>query len=340
MKTGLCPPIPFAGADVTGNPAQLVDVDGDGFVDMVYSYKDKGGHIVTKFHFNESDGQGGRTWVDATADPHKFGKFIPSINIAQVIFPFSASGIGDMGVRFVKFDTHRMGVLKRFREGAQNCSLIGCFAIPGPLHRGAYVFDGNAWIDAGPNYIPTVPFITQYDSSAGPAIDLFVQILDFNGTGLPSIVANYQDPVTQSRTNAIWTNSGAGWVSNGTQVPYALDAVYWESKTLVQILDVNGDGLPDIIMTKGNVPSNSKTWLGTGTGWIESPNWQVPSDAISNKDGEPGYRLVDTKGDGYLDVLWMRPDKNGQPDRGLALNDGHGWSTRADIHLIFHDTAF
>ena len=83
-------------------------------------------------------------------------------------------------------------------------------------------------------------------------------------------------------------------------------------------------------MTKGDVPSNSKTWLGTGAGWTESPSWQVPADAISDKDGEPGFRIVDTKGDGYLDVLWMRPDKNGKPDRGLSLNDGHGWSTRAD----------
>lgn len=340
MKPGLCPPVPFAGADVTGNPAQMVDLDGDGFVDMVYSYRDKGGHIVTKFYFNKPDDQGGRAWIDAAADTNKFGKFIPSSTIAQVIFPLATSGIGDMGVRFVKFDTHRIGVLKSFREGAQQCSFV-CFPTPGLLHQGAYVFDENNWIDAGSAYIPAVPFVTQYDSNTGPSIDLFVQILDFNGTGLPSIVANYQDPVTQNRTNVVWRNSGVGWVSSGTQLPYALDAVYWEAKTLVQIVDVNGDGLVDIVMTKGDVPSNSKTWLGTGTGWIESSNWQVPSDAISGKDGEPGYRLVDTKGDGYLDVLWMRPDRNGQPDRGLALNDGYGWSTRADTvvpkALVFAD---
>ncbi len=343
MKTGLCPPVPFAGSDVTGDPTQFVDLDGDGFVDMIYSYKDKGGHVVTKFYFNEGDGQGGRTWFDATADPNKFGKFFPSSGIAQVIFPFATSGIGDMGVRFVKFDTHRIGVLRSFREGAQLC-VFQCFPTPGPLHQGAYVFDESNWVDAGPAYVPPVPFVTQYNSSTGPAIDLFVQIIDTSGSGLPSIVANYQDPVSQngSRTNSVWTNNGNSWVANGTQVPYALDAVYWESKTLVQILDVNGDGLPDIVMTKGDVPSNSKTWLGTGAGWTESPSWQVPADAISDKDGEPGFRIVDTKGDGYLDVLWMRPDKNGKPDRGLSLNDGHGWSTRADDvvpkTLVFADS--
>jgi RHS repeat-associated protein len=330
MKSGLCPPIPFAGSDVTGNPVQLVDLDGDGFVDMIYSYKDKNGNVVTRLYFNESDGQGGRAWVDAASDPGKFGKFLPSPVISQVVFPLASSGIGDMGVRFVKFDTHRVGVLKSFREGDKICVFGACFPKVGPWHRGAFAFDGDKWIDAGPSYIPQTPFVTQYDSTTGPAIDHFVQILDFNGSGLPSIVANYQDPATGSRINNIWINSGTGWVSSGIQVPYALDAVYWESKTLVQIVDVNGDGLADIVMTKGDTPANSKTWLGTGGGWIESPNWQVPTDAISNKDGEPGYRLVDTKGDGYLDVLWMRPDKNGKPDRGLALNNGHDWSMRAD----------
>lgn len=322
------------GADITGNPIQFVDLDGDGYADMIYSYKDKGGHVVTKVYFNESDGQGGRKWVDAAADPDKFGKYLPSAPISQVIFPLATSGIGDTGVRFVRFDTHRIGVLKSFRKGAKEClspPLAGlCFPQPGSIVQGAYVFDGVKWIDAGPGYIPKVPFVTQYDSETGPSIDLFVQILDINGSGLPSIVVNYQDPVTGSQTNQVWTNSGTGWVSSGIQVPYALDAVYREPRTLVQIVDVNGDGLPDIVMTKGDAPGDSKTWLGTGTGWVEAPNWQVPAEAITNKDGEPGFRLVDTKGDGYLDVLWMRPDKNGKPDRGLALNNGHDWKTRAD----------
>ena len=148
-----------------------------------------------------------------------------------MIFPFATSGIGDMGVRFVKFDTHRIGVLRSFREGAQLC-VFQCFPTPGPLHQGAYVFDESNWVDAGPAYVPPVPFVTQYNSSTGPAIDLFVQIIDTSGSGLPSIVANYQDPVSQngSRTNSVWTNNGNSWVANGTQVPYALDAVYWELK--------------------------------------------------------------------------------------------------------------
>jgi hypothetical protein len=113
-------------------------------------------------------------------------------------------------------------------------------------------------------------------------------------------------------------------------LPIPLDNVYQDPKSLVQVVDVNGDGLPDIVMTKGDCPSCSKTWPGTGKGRVEARNW-AGSSRRNHKDGDPGFRLVDTQGDGYLDVLWMRPDKpDGKPDRGLALNDGHGWTNRQD----------
>jgi hypothetical protein len=168
-------------------------------------------------------------------------------------------------------------------------------------------------------------------------IDLFVEIIDTSGSGLPSIIAYYSGSLTGNlagsaqRINKAWTNKNGKLVEDSFQLPIPLDNVYQDPKSLVQVVDVNRDGLPDIVMTKGDCPSCSKTWPGTGKGWVEAPNWQVPADAITNKDGDPGFRLVDTKGDGYLDVLWMRPDKSdGKPDRGLALNDGHGWTSRQD----------
>jgi hypothetical protein len=36
---------------------------------------------------------------------------------------------------------------------------------------------------------------------------------------------------------------------------------------------------------------------------------QVPADAITNKDGDPGFRLVDTQGDGYLDLIYSYKNK-------------------------------
>lgn len=338
IKEGLCPPVPFAGADITGNPSQFVDLDGDGYVDLIYGYKDKGGNIVTKVYFNVSDGQAGRKWVDYKSDLARFEKFVPPDDALLL----ASSGIGDLGVRFAKFDTNRIGALLGFRPGKCIIFFRKCIIpIPDVPILKAYVFNGTKW-EEKPQYAPSIPFVTQYDSPTGHSIDLFVQLMDINGSGMPAMVANFTDPVTQQATNQIWQNTGSGWALSPIKLPYRLDAVYWETKTLVQIADANGDGLPDVVMTKGDSPSNSKTWLGTGKSWVESPNWQVPADAISKKDGEPGFRLVDTKGDGYLDVLWMRPDKDdGTPDRGLALNNGHDWHMRADSavpkNLFFAD---
>jgi RHS repeat-associated protein len=334
LRAGLCPPVPFAGADITGNPVQFIDLNGDGYVDLIYSYRDKNGKTVTKFYVNGTDGKDGRTWVDSSADQDKYGNYMPP----AAIFPIASSGVGDMGVRFTKLDTHRIGALKSFRQsGPTVCGFGGCHPTPGTLERRAYIFNGDNWVDAGANYLPPIPFVTQYDSSYVQSIDLFVQILDVIGSGLPSILAYYQDPVlaadpfgTGGWTNGVWTNDGKGWVASGITLPQPLDAVYRNPKTFVQMVDVNGDGLPDIVMTQADAPANSKTWLGTGAGWVAAPNWQVPADAIADQNGDPGFRLIDTKGDGYLDVLWLRPDKNGKAQRGLALNNGYDWSTRND----------
>ena len=257
-------------------------------------------------------------------DLPKYGNFIlPS----PTFYRFSAYGIGDLGVRVTKLDANRLAIVKSFR-GAQTCTFLPfhhCFPVPGTVTKKAYVFDGTGWV-ATPQYVPPIPFVTQYNSTSGPSIDEFVQLLDINGSGLPSIVANFTDPVSNQVTNKVWLNTGSGWDGNNSiQVPYRLDAVYWEPKTLVQMIDVNGDGLPDLVMTKGGCANCSRTWLATGKGWTEKVNWRVSDKAMGGKDGNPGFRLIDINGDGYVDILWMHRKDDGSFDKGILVNNGSGW---------------
>jgi hypothetical protein len=330
---GLCPPVPFAGDDIAGNPVQFVDLDGDGYSDMIYSYRDKAGNTLTKVYLNVDDGQRGRRWSDIDKEHPDLQYLIPP----KQVFPLSSFGIGDMGVRFVKLNSTRVGLMIGFRPpGPQQCySFLGCnFFLPGQPRREGYLFDGNNWIQ-DQHYAPPLPFVTQYDTATGPSLDLFVQVIDVNGDGLPDIVANFTDPVEAGipwvypdpTTNHVWLNTGAGWdAANSISVPYPLDARR-ESTAVAQFADVNGDGLPDLVFTKGSCPQCSTTWLGTGKGWIARPNWQVPAEAIGSAPGDPGFRLVDTKGDGFLDVLWMRRNPDGSLTKGLRLNNGTDWST-------------
>ncbi|WP_171054517.1 RHS repeat-associated core domain-containing protein [Roseovarius arcticus] len=340
MRVGLCPPVPFSGSQITGNPVQFLDLDGDGYTDLLYSYQDSS--VVTKIYFNKEyfDSTGaaaGRTWVDAASDPTKYSKYIPP----QSVLPFSRKGIGDQGVRFAKLSSDRIGVLIG-RRGPCQVGVVGNFpnlttkcVADGPAVLSAFSFDGTMWREA-PQYAPPLPFVTQLTSSTDPAIDLYVQMTDVDGSGLPDLVANFTEPDLPHPgppkvVSGVWMNTGTGWRASSMTVPQALDVVYRQPRTLVQWSDVNGDGLPDIITTDGASPSASKTWLGTGRGWTLSPAWQVPAAAISTLDGDPGFRLVDVNGDGYQDLLWMRPAKaDGSEDRGLVLNDGNGWSKRAD----------
>ena len=51
---GFTPPLPLASDHILGNPVQFVDVDGDGFVDMLYSYRKANGDFVRAFFRNEA----------------------------------------------------------------------------------------------------------------------------------------------------------------------------------------------------------------------------------------------------------------------------------------------
>jgi hypothetical protein len=160
---------------------------------MIYSYKDKGGHLVTKIFVNESDGPSRRKWVDASTEPETLQKLMPPQQISDVIFPFAEAGIGDTGVRFTKFDSHRIGVLRGFQAGATQCSFSGgfppqftCNAIPTQPILKAFAFDGKTWTPS-PNYTPPLPFVTQYAAPDKPSIDLFLQLARIMRSGLAGV---------------------------------------------------------------------------------------------------------------------------------------------------------
>jgi RHS repeat-associated protein len=320
LQPGLTPPVSFAGDDVSGSPAQFVDVDGDGFVDLLYAYRDKSGTTVTKLYRNVAGINGSRKWSDTPTDDPQFAGLIP-----PSAFPFAADKIGDLGVRFADLaGTGRPYMLVGFQPPGAGAAKV----------LTAFKSDGSKWIPA-PEYAPPVPFVAQIASLTDPSRDLSVQLVDVNSDGLPDLVASYHDPNNPSSlVQGVWLNTGTGWAKSSIAVPVALDTLKWDSQqglqweknASIQWADVNGDGLPDIIYSRREGGTNeSSTYLGTGQGWSADPTWQLPLDALVDRGGDPGLRIIDVNGDGYADLIFLRQNADGTITKGLYVNNGIGW---------------
>ncbi len=153
------------------------------------------------------------------------------------------------------------------------------------------------------------------------------QLIDVNGDGLPDIVQSYRCLNTGCMTGTyagldktyVYLNTGSGWVYDsswttpadqysldssamtgsanpmvsGHNVQVDLDTPHTNDNDIYgQLVDVNGDGLPDIIqsyrcLNDGCMPTTTagldKTYvyLNTGSGWVYAPSWTMPADQYS-----------------------------------------------------------
>lgn len=353
---GLTPPLPFAGDHITGNPVQFVDVDGDGFVDLLYHISRTDG-VVRAYYRNEAcklDASEDEAicGVLATRDPRFDRKWVKQENelVPPDGFPFTEENVGDRGVRFVDLNGDGrpdmlVGYLPlrwSFPGGppeVESCRTVEnvrtCELNRAPFTVAAFLNDGTRWI-ATEEYKPKLPFVARESSAYDRSRDLFVQLVDVDGDRLPDIVAGFKHPWDASKdVFETWINTGKGWrLDQGFSLPILptgarlyLDEPRRNPRALAQWADINGDGLSDIVFTSRSGPANeSATFFSTGRGFsYAGGSWQIPIQAISERAGDPTYRLLDVNGDGFLDVLFSRIVPGGNKESGLFINSGSGW---------------
>ena len=189
--------------------------------------------------------------------------------------------------------------------------------------------------------------------------DMGTRLIDVNGDGRDDVVVAYKGPTTYSgyptamplQQIAVYLNTGSGFKKDTSWTGLVEFSEWNTSQTLVSnmsnaFVDVNGDGLPDIVGAVFNSYSNgspqantiSSVLINNGNGWTYDSSLTFPA-AFGKKSGTGGYRsfddvgtrLADVNGDGLIDVLRGYKDGSGtnvqMDETKVYINKVNGWDS-------------
>ncbi|MBV8656560.1 MAG: VCBS repeat-containing protein, partial [Burkholderiales bacterium] len=155
---------------------------------------------------------------------------------------------------------------------------------------------------AGDNTTHAVAFAGHSDHSVSQIFDVSLNVPARNnsqffagqvaGTGRDDLVQVWENAQGQA-VASIWTANAAG---NGyTQ---GQDSVLgaWNPSANYQLLDANGDGRADIVMTSVDASGNPSitTWFSSGTQFVQTQNWSADTQWLPAKlSGEVGQSLIE-----------------------------------------------
>lgn len=208
----------------------------------------------------------------------------------------------------------------------------------GTTHKYVYLNNGSGWTYSSSWTIPHLGFI---DGS----IDYGFRMGDFTGDGLPDIICHSDKTSgTCNRNNPeIYVHNGTGWISvNGVwSLPPMQDNTSRKEAFIdssgqdagLRLVDVNGDGLADLVRGKG---STKYTYINNGKdGWTYDSNWVMPlSGFVNGSNQDYGFRMADINGDNLPDALCHNDSTSGSCSRlnpEIRINTGNGWVDGGNI---------
>ncbi len=315
--------------DVTRTVAAFADVDGDGRADLI--------DTATECHDNDGDwiiwkNRGGsfirETW-NAPELPTLSARDACAVRVTerigdttltwQELIDFTGDGVPDV----VFWDAATMFICRGTGDGFAPCTVWG--ALPSGVTAGTF---------------------RRESSHFGNLTVTDVDLVDFNGDGFVDRVSTSvaSSPPT---VNVVLNNKGMGWgaltshAMPGCGVPgfsaclrltERLASGADNRRMLVEIRDVNGDSLPDILTT---VLATGLVQVAFGTGAAFQTS-QVPHNGpatlgvgreSSGGDYRAHFDLVDVNGDGLPDIVEM---PSGANELMVRYNVGGSWA--ANLH--------
>jgi RHS repeat-associated protein len=286
-------PLAFVGTSES-NMLQIQDVNGDTYPDVVYSERNQGEAVYLS---NTVDG-----W---------------SPNDASWPFPIwikNTTGYKDHGTRIVDVNGDLLADIVQSLSESSGGS---------PITGSAYLNSGNPTTGWTQDFSISIPAGFVYGTSM--YADDAVRIADVNGDGLADLLRSFLDDDSRLLEQQVYLSNGSGWVAAppGTwQVPFPFideNPSGPEIYTFAQIVDVNGDDLPDIMWRYSDIHfwwipysvEANLVFMNNGHGWEPSDfeKWRAPmafewGERLKAGSTDLGVRATDINGDGLQDVFW------------------------------------
>ncbi|RCX31658.1 RHS repeat-associated core domain-containing protein [Thioalbus denitrificans] len=157
--------------------------------------------------------------------------------------------------------------------------------------------------------------------------DAGMQIVDLNSDGLPDLLRAYDS--SSWDYHMAFLNTGEGFVEDASwKIPDAKAEFVWDTDDAgTRIVDLNGDGRPDLVtgFKWSDTGEKYRSYVNTGSGFVRQDDWTVPyqQDAqfADSSHTDEGARLVDLNGDQLPDILKLRRWDGGSTRLGF-LNTG------------------
>lgn len=360
LSVNLSPPQPISGQDKQDLGVRFLDVNGDGLVDMLWGRESDGakGALLNTGHGWQRDDRfappvfivdkkgndAGVRFVDVTGD----GRSDLIFSFERIGGNLSNGAFRNTRTGWVKDNLYNPPIVFSSQTkgdgGAQLADLNGdgltdiAYAVrdtAGNETRGAFINTGSGWRNDAA-YSPSCLFSAIFPGQDGQPVSLNLGclLIDVNGDRLPDLIYKYHIPKPGGpgpEVAGAFVNTGHGWqMANTFTPPLRLDGGDANQQVFIQSDDTNGDGITDLIYVlrgPGDAKS-SQVHLGTGTGWRRFAAWDIPVDAIGAGQSDPGFRLIDVNGDGLIDIVFNRIEKQNQQFSGAYLNSGFGWRSQ------------
>lgn len=308
---------------------RIFDINGDGLADFLRSIepRDTGGGYgsvgngsvpsddLRIAYLQTSNGQ----WATSTDwDPPQY-------------FATDKPSLKDMGARFGDFNGDGLvDIARGLHESGTN---------PTTQSAAIYTNSGQGWLSDG---YPSIPrSIVWFDSVDGNR-DNGLRFADLNGDGLTDVLRSIQPETTSESTGSLggysgiplswfkkaYINTGNGWQESTAYTPsvYFVDHTGMPLNDGIQFLDVNGDGLDDMIYghrTEANPNYGTTTVaINTGSGFSTGLFPSIPTPLTFGNDwADNGLRFVDIDYDGLLDAVRLLEPQS--IDGANGLFDGY-----------------